>query len=74
MDAPTDSLRTALRLALRQVDHSTTTEQEHDAVLAAITEHLSGAEAEVSARTLFHRRQARQLQLELRGLLGGPNG
>jgi len=73
MDDPAQSLRAALGLALRHADHSTTTEQEHDAVLVAIAENLSGAEAEIASRTLFHRRQARRRQLELRGLLGSPN-
>lgn len=60
---------TALAVAFRHYDEPTTTEQERDAILAAVEAHFNGEEGETAARILFHRHEARSRQLHLRGLL-----
>jgi len=57
-----DALPTALRVAFRATD---TTEDERDAILAAMAEHLSGEEGETASRALHHRREAAALQMNL---------
>lgn len=59
----------ALRVAMRAFSAADTTEAEQDAILAAIALHTSDkTEAEVAARALHHRMEARAHQLQLAGL------
>jgi hypothetical protein len=65
-------LHTALSLAVRHLEDPQTTELEREAVLASVAVHFSGEVGETAARTLFHLREQRKLQLTLRGVLQQP--
>jgi hypothetical protein len=67
-------LHTALSVAYRHADESTTTEQEREAILAAIAVTFDTKEAEIAAQTLHHMREARRHQMMLKSILTGSGG
>ncbi|MDP2226799.1 MAG: hypothetical protein Q8J78_04925 [Moraxellaceae bacterium] len=61
----------ALRVAHRHSEDPTTTAQEREAILAAMTGAFKGRPGELAAKTLFHLREQRRLQMTLKAILEG---
>lgn len=64
--------RTALRVAFRHFNDDTTTEEERDAILRAMTLRLPSPEAEAASRMLYHREHGRSEQMLIASLLAQP--
>lgn len=64
-------LQTALTVSMRHIDAPTTTEQEREAILSATATVFSGETGELAARTLYHLREGRKMQLTLKAILVG---
>jgi hypothetical protein len=64
-----NAVHRALAVAFRHYDDPTTSEEDRDAILAAVVQHFDGDEAETASRILHHREEARARQMQLRGLL-----
>lgn len=68
-----NAVHRALAVAFRHYDDPTTSDEDRDAILAAVVQHFDGDEAETASRILHHREEARARQLHLKGLLSGKD-